>query len=114
MLAKELHDDADNFAGAWNFGPNEQDAQTVKWILNKMSTKMPGFRWEIDNRETSHEATLLRLNIGKSQSMLGWSPIWDLEKSLEMIINWHTRFLSGDSPLQLCLSDIREFENDIK
>ena len=69
-LANKLYDNFEDFAEGWNFGPEENDVQSVKWILDKMTAKWPNSSWKIDNNINPYEAGFLKLDISKSKEKL--------------------------------------------
>ena len=84
------------FTGAWNFGPNEDDARSVEWIVTQLCDRIPGARWEFQKTEQFHEAGLLRLDSSKAKKYLEWWPRWDLKTALENTIEWHQAWRSGE------------------
>ena len=40
MLAEKLVSKGDDFAEAWNFGPQKNDAKPVSWVINFLSQKI--------------------------------------------------------------------------
>ncbi|MDR3220765.1 MAG: CDP-glucose 4,6-dehydratase, partial [Candidatus Accumulibacter sp.] len=49
MLAEQLYRDGAACARAWNFGPADEDARPVRWIVERIAAKWPDkIRWEID------------------------------------------------------------------
>ena len=89
-LAQMLCVDPIAYSGAWNFGPRDQDAQPVSWIVERMVKKWgEGASWLSDHSETPHEAHFLKLDISKARQILGWEPRWDLDVALDKTILWH-------------------------
>jgi len=114
VLAEKLYTDGKFFAEAWNFGPNDQDVQTVQWIVEKMTADWNlKENWIIDNIEQPHEANYLKLDISKARNKLGWEPSWHLPIAIEKIIKWHKSWLSGINAQALCLEQIKEFQNSV-
>ena len=90
LLAEKLYEEGSQYAEAWNFGPFEEDAKPVQWIVEKMiELWAQGARWYVDERECPHESNYLKLDCSKAHDRLRWYPKWDLEKALEMINLWH-------------------------
>ena len=90
MLAKKLNDDENKYSGGWNFGPIEKDAKTVKWITEFMiQNSNTSVNWKLDKEINPHEAGYLKLDISKAKTNLGWKPIWQIEKSLLKVLDWH-------------------------
>ena len=113
ILAQNLYEDQKKYAEGWNFGPNEQDARPVDWILDEMISKWPNSSWVLDENPSPHEADFLKLDISKAKSKLGWSPVWELSQTLEKIINWHQAWLNKEDMQVVCLTEIKEYMKDM-
>jgi CDP-glucose 4,6-dehydratase len=110
ILAEELFLNGQACAEAWNFGPNENDAKPVEWIVDKMVQNWGGqVTWQADDGEHPHEATYLKLDISKAKSRLHWSPRWDLMTALESISKWHRAWLAKENMRAVCLNQIDDF-----
>jgi CDP-glucose 4,6-dehydratase len=110
MLAQNLYEDGRSYADGWNFGPKDEDCKSVSWILDKMATKWgPGASWELDKTNNPHEARYLKLDCSKAAMQLNWYPKWNLENTLESIINWHQGYISGKNSQQQCLQEIAAY-----
>ena len=74
LLAEELWR-SPAAARAWNFGPREGDARTVRWILERLEELWGGaLQWELDGSENPPEAGHLALDSGKAERDLSWLP----------------------------------------
>ena len=112
VLAQQLYNQGNAFAEGWNFGPKDDDCQTVQWILDKMVYFWgEGAHYQIDNSEQPHEANFLKLDCSKAASRLKWHPQWRLEQTLEQIIQWHRAWLQGEEMQTHCLREIKEYMN---
>ena len=96
ILAQKLYKDQEEYAGGWNFGPNDNDAKPVDWIL-----------------DNPHEAGFLKLDISKAKSQLGWKPAWELSRTLDKIIAWHRSWLSQEDMQAVSLAEIEEYMRDM-
>lgn len=113
VLAQHLYEDGRHFREGWNFGPKDEDCKPVSWILDKMVTNWgKGVSWELDNNNNPHEAGYLKLDCSKAAIQLNWYPKWNLEYTLESIINWHQNYLSGKNIKEQCLLEIVKYQND--
>lgn len=111
VLAEKLWMHGPEFSEAWNFGPNDDDAKSVEWIINKITAQWgEGAVWKSDNREHPHEANYLKLDCSKAKSRLNWYPRWDIEQVLEKIIHWHRAYLTGENMQEITLAQIRDYE----
>ena len=90
LLAERLCGvDGLKYTGAWNFGPNDDDAKPVEDIVKRMCSLWgPDADYEIDDADHPHEAQFLKLNTSKARQILGWFPLWNIDKALEMTIKW--------------------------
>jgi CDP-glucose 4,6-dehydratase len=111
MLAQALYEQGQDFAQAWNFGPSEDDVQTVRWIVERMAGLWgSGASYEVLNAERLHEAHLLKLDISKAKALLSWIPILRLNQALDLTVQWSKQSLAGDDVRQLCLLHIQHYE----
>ena len=110
VLAERLFEDGNEFAEAWNFGPKEEGCKPVQWILDKMvSSWGKGASWELDKNNNPHEAGFLKLDCSKAANRLKWKPKWELEETLDLIINWHQSYLKGNDVKKKCLNEINQY-----
>jgi len=113
MLAQKLYQNNSKYSGAWNFGPNENDVKSVKWILEKMILDWPDSSWELDKSNSPHEEEFLKLDISKAKIILGWRPIWELSDTLGKIILWHKNWKNKENMQVLCLAEIKQYMKDM-
>jgi CDP-glucose 4,6-dehydratase len=110
VLAEALYIYGDKFAEAWNFGPKDEDCKPVNWILDKMVDSWEGkASWELDKNNSPHEAKFLKLDCSKVKGRLLWEPKWKLEHSLNLIVNWHQKWMSGENMHNNCLQEIAAY-----
>lgn len=112
LLAEKLFYDPVRFSGGWNYGPCYDDVKSVDWILDYMTKLWPNSSWRLDSSINPHEANLLKLDISKAESQLNWIPTWNLETSLEKIVEWENLWDSGADMHRVCLSEIKQFIKD--
>jgi len=114
-LAEHLFTYGQAFAEGWNFGPNDDDAQSVQWVVEHMANCWgEGASWKQDGSFNPHEANHLKLDISKAKARLGWRPRWQLESALETTISWHRAWLVNENIKQLCLTQIQQYSLAIK
>jgi len=112
VLAQELVLNGDEFAEGWNFGPKDEDCKPVSWILDQMVTSWGNnASWSIDKNNNPHEAGFLKLDCSKASNRLKWNPKWNLQETLEMIVNWHQNYLKGINMKKECLKEINKYTN---
>ena len=112
LLAQRLHEDGPKFAEGWNFGPSDQDAQPVQWIVERLTGMWgDGASWEPDSAaDHAHEAHHLKLDCSKARQRLGWSPAWDLEEALRRIVEWQKAALQRHTIPAMTLRQISDYE----
>lgn len=98
----------DDVNGAFNFGP--QGKMTVREVLRLAAKVWPSIEWRVDGKPTHpHMVYLLSLDNTKAQDTLGWSPVWDMETTVEKTIRWYRDFYTNGYHEE-SLKDIIEFE----
>jgi CDP-glucose 4,6-dehydratase len=109
-LAELLIESGQEFAEGWNFGPLNEDARPVQWIVDHLCSKWGGdARWELQPGDHPHEATYLKLDISKATQRLKWSPRWKLDEALTRIVDWHQAWRRGDDMRAFSLAQIAQF-----
>jgi CDP-glucose 4,6-dehydratase len=111
LLAERLWSRAAEFAEAWNFGPHEEDAKPVEWIVERLIQLWgKGVTWQLDGREHPHEAHYLKLDTSKARMKLGWQPRWNLETALQSIAEWHRVYLAKGNMRETTLEQILAYQ----
>jgi len=110
VLAQKLYENGAIFAEGWNFGPNDEDAKTVKWIVEKLTVSWgDGANWVLDDGDKPHEAHYLKLDCSKSRGRLGWQPKWCLNEALEKIVDWQKCYQQGADMRTVTLDQIEVY-----
>jgi CDP-glucose 4,6-dehydratase len=109
LLAEKLWDDP-SLAGAWNFGPEGDDAIAVSRIAARLS-ELWGSEIEVHAPigDQPYEAETLRLDASRARSALGWRPHWDLDQALASIVDWYRTYAAGGSARDATLAQIRDY-----
>jgi CDP-glucose 4,6-dehydratase len=110
-LAEHLYTQGQAFAEGWNFGPQDDDAQPVQWIVEHMVTSWGnGASWQLDGGTHPHEANYLKLDISKAKVRLNWQPRWPLATALEKITAWHQTYLASANMHEVTLEQIQQYQ----
>jgi CDP-glucose 4,6-dehydratase len=113
-LCEHLYRKPLDFAGAWNFGPREEDAQPVRWVVEQLAaTWGEGTAWELDTREQPHEAHCLKLDVSKAYAKLHWRPQWALEQALGQTVQWYRHHSKGGDMRSLTLEQIAAYQSSM-
>lgn len=110
-LAEKLFTQGLAYAEPWNFGPANDDAQTVDWIIQYLASKIPGVRWNYGALPQARETLCLRLNSRKSRVRLKWRPRWALPTALDRTLDWHHAWKSGQDMNDMTLAQIGQYLN---
>ncbi len=111
LLVQKLLEDGPRYAGGWNFGPYDEDARPVEWIVKELCEKWGASAgYEVDSGDHPHEARFLKLDCTKAQVELGWRPRWNLERTLEHVASWAKAYKAGDDLYRVCLEQIGEYQ----
>jgi len=111
LLAEQLFEHGPSFGEGWNFGPNDEDAKPVGWIVDQMAALWGmGAQWRLDTGEHPHEAHYLKLDISKARSRLNWHPKLRLKDALALIIDWSKKRQAGANMRQLTLAQLQAFQ----
>jgi CDP-glucose 4,6-dehydratase len=114
LLAQKLCDDGARYAGAWNFGPEDEDAKPVEWLVKTLCTAWGnGASYTIDSSPHPHEAHYLKLDCSKARAELDWHPRWNLETALQSIIAWTRAYTDKNDLRELCFRQIEEHSKSL-
>jgi CDP-glucose 4,6-dehydratase len=112
ILTEKLWANGTKFAEAWNFGPNEVDAQPVSWVVEYLTNLWgEGACWELDLARHPHEAECLKLDISKAKSLLGWKPKLALSTALKWIVEWYRGYYQNRDMRHLTEAEIGQYED---
>ena len=111
MLAEKLVINGNNFAEAWNFGPEQSDTKTVFWVLDRLSEKFSNAKWQAETTKQPHEANMLKLDISKAKLKLGWMPQWSLETAIDNTIKWYQAFKENENMIEFSIKQIKAYQS---
>jgi len=110
-IAEQLLEGEARFADAWNFGPSEEDARPVSWIVDRMRAcwGQGADAPQPQSGPRPHEAAQLRLDCSKVRAALGWQPALALGDALQWVVAWHKAVAAGEDPRRVTLSQIADY-----
>ncbi|GAB3520435.1 CDP-glucose 4,6-dehydratase [Photobacterium alginatilyticum] len=109
-IAEHLYENGTDYAEGWNFGPREDDAKPVQWIVENLVHQWGSdASWYLTEGEHPHEAHYLKLDCSKAKMRLNWQPVWGLEETLNRIVVWQKAWLNGADIKQHTLNEIQEY-----
>jgi len=112
LLAEHLLTHDPRYATAFNFGPSDDDAQTVEWIVERMKNFWGGnASWLLDKDPGLHEAGYLKLDASRARAELAWHPRLRLDTTLQWLVAWYKAWQSGEDMHTFTLAQIAAYEN---
>ncbi|MHB0866216.1 MAG: CDP-glucose 4,6-dehydratase [Thermoleophilia bacterium] len=111
MLAERLYADGAAFAEAWNFGPEDEDARSVQWIVERLSEMRKDVNWQCDETPQPHEAHYLKLDSSKARTQLSWQPRWRLQTALQKTLEWHEAWRKAEDMRSVTLAQITDYQS---
>lgn len=101
-------------AGSYNVGPDDSDCLTtgklVTLFCNKWNERTGSeISWENEYDGGPHEANFLKLDCSKLKRTFGWSPRWNVETTMEKIVEWSEIYLKGGNVSKCMDAQIEEF-----
>lgn len=110
-LAQRLYERGSEFAEAWNFGPDYDNAKPVEWIVQQLAADWgPSARWHTDEGPHPHEDQMLKLDWSKAAHALNWRPTLSLAEALRFTADWYRQSSAGDDMRRFTCSQIEQFE----
>jgi CDP-glucose 4,6-dehydratase len=111
VLAERLYKDGQAYSEGWNFGPCDDDARSVRWIVEHLASNWgKGASWGLDVGSFPHEANNLKLDISRAKNLLGWQPRWTLGTALQATTDWHRKWLVGSDMKAVTLEQINQYQ----
>jgi CDP-glucose 4,6-dehydratase len=111
MLANRLCTDGQKWSGAWNFGPNADDAWEVREVADQIVRNWPASSWiALPDEGSPHESAQLRLDSAKARSILGWKPVLPTDDAIRLTVDWYRAVMEGADAFDLTCAQIRDFQ----
>ena len=98
----------------WNFGPRKESFVTVEELVGYVIKFWGSGSWEDKQDPKSPKETKeLYLDSTLAEIDLNCSSVWGIEKTVKKTLEWYKKYKDNDI-YELCISQIADFENDIK
>lgn len=110
VLAQKLYQYGPRYSGAWNFGPDDNDARSVGWLVKRFYSQWgDNISFAIEKGNHPHEANFLKLDCSKAKAELGWRPRWSLDKAVAAVVAWTQAYKDGRDVRAECLKQIKDY-----
>lgn len=108
MIAQAQYKDT-SYAGNYNVGPDDSDCWTTGDLVTLFCDKWnmackSSIKWINQYDGGPHEANFLKLDCSKLKATFGWNPHWNVETSVEKIVEWSKVYLDGQN-VSTCMDD---------
>lgn len=111
MIAAEQYCDG-KYSGYYNVGPDDVDCFQTGALVDLFVNKWgEGIRWINRCDEGPHEANFLKLDCSKLKSTFHWTPRWNLDTAIEMVVEW-TKVWKNNGDVRDCMD--RQIEKFMK
>lgn len=117
MIAEAQYKDR-ALAGSYNVGPDDSDCWTTGELVQLFCDKWNGAAggaglheaaWVNKHDGGPHEANFLKLDCSKLKTTFGWKPVWNVETTMEKIVEWSVAYLKGEDVGAVMDRQIGEF-----
>lgn len=101
-------------ASNYNVGPDDSDCWTTGELVSLFCKKWndamgTDITWKNVHDGGPHEANFLKLDCSKLKTTFGWKPRWNVETTMEKIVEWTKVYLSGEDVAECMGRQIDEF-----
>lgn len=108
-VGRFLYENPEEYSEAWNIGPTRDGIKSVSWVFNKMQSYFKGLEQSTAEHFDVNESGTLGLDITKSISRLDWSPKLDVDRVMELVVDFYKAQKEGKNVLSICRSQIKEY-----
>ena len=113
LAERLLGENGDQFAAAWNFGPDGRGQATVREVA-ELAARLWGNGACVapaPRSDDPHEAGFLTLDTTRARTELGWRPRWSLHQALEYTVAWHRAWERREDMAAVSLAQITAYES---
>ncbi len=113
LIAKKQYEDK-KYEGSYNVGPEETDCWNTGDLVTLFCEKWKqatgeNVTWINQHDGGPHEANFLKLDCSKMKHTFGWKPRWNVEITMEKIVEWSVKYLNGENVAECMKRQIEEF-----
>ncbi len=99
ILTKNLHEKGEEFAKAYNFGPNIDAEKNVETLTKNFISKIGSGSYEINANADLHEAGILKLDNSLAKKELNWQPKLTFDEAMFWTSDWYKNYLAEKSDM---------------
>jgi CDP-glucose 4,6-dehydratase len=102
------------YAGAWNFGPEDSDILTVGEVVRLVIENWGSGECLCDESNQPHEASLLKLDASKAHFHLKWKPAYNIYQALEETIKWYRLFYERKNDEEIYMLTVKQIQDYVE
>ena len=109
-ILKRQWEDADRYEGYFNVGPDDVDCiHTDELVTYFKKYWGNGFDFKVKSDGGPHEAGFLKLNCDKLKRIYEWKPVVNIEKAVELSVDWYKAYYDGAEMKEFTKNQIISF-----
>lgn len=99
-VAQKLCEKKQQFAKAYNFGPNSDAEKNVETLTKTFIEKIGVGSYEINANADLHEAGILKLNNSRAKKELNWQPKLSFDETMSWTADWYKNYLGKKTDMK--------------
>lgn len=113
VIARRQFDDT-GLSGSYNIGPQDDGCVSAGTLAELFCKHWGGITWEnLSESGSPHEAGFLKLDCSRIKKTFGVSPVWSIEKAVEMVCRFTKAQLDGGDAECEMNAEISEYMEDM-
>lgn len=110
LIAMEQYKNIEK-ADTYNIGPDENNCITTEKLVSLFCDKwQENVSWKrCRSNSEPHEAGILKLDSTKLKERLGWTPKWNIEMTIDKVVEWEKAHSNGKSVNRIMDKQISEY-----
>ena len=109
LLIAMMQEKDGKYAGYYNVGPEENDCVTTGELVDLFCQKwQENLQWKnMSETNGPHEANFLKLDCSKIKNTFGWKPFFNIEKAVELTIEFSGIYRDGGNVSECMIKQIK-------
>ena len=113
LVGQKLLEGRSEFSKGWNFGPDDDATLSVEQVVKCIKASWSKIEYHLAKEiDAPHEANLLKLNCSKAWKELGWTPVWNGEKTFDRTVSWYREFY--EKGCVATADDLKTYQNELE
>jgi len=109
LIAAKQYDDP-RYSDSYNVGPNNEDCVSNGYLVDLFcKSYKENASWRSAPSSGPHEANRLQLDSSKIRNILGWKPVWNIEKAIYKSVEWAKCYLKKEEMVAVTQMQIKDF-----